>query len=799
MKTRKNDAGQALISAQRMRDTQKVQETSVEDVQGASKATQVSTDVLEKGTQAVELGGLTAAAKKEAEFDYVIVGAGAGGAPTAARLAEAGYKVLVLEGGEEQPESLPEREVPAFHGLASEHPDLMEGGEGRFVRHFSDDKDDKKDPKYVDGKGIFYPRGEGVGGSTNVNAQIFVRVDDVDWDHIAELTGDPSWKSAEMKQWLQKVEKNEYRPILGVLHQLGETFGVEALKNRGGHGFDGWLETTRTNPSLLLRDKQLLRMVWETTKFSFKELGGFGDKLSRLFSFFDPNDDKTQGTEGLTLTPLSVTQDGKRNGPRDRLLDVAERFPERVEIRSGAKVEKAVMNDDNEVVGVKYQRDGETHVEPVGREAIFCAGTFGTTSLLFNSGIGPEDQLEKLKGKGVTPKVTLPGVGKSLSDRYEVGIVTKMKEGFELFDGAKFKPDPEDPHYLEWMKDGAGPYASNGAVIAFQAKSDPKMDDPDLYIFGVPGKFEGYYPGYSKDATADDKTFTWLVLHENKGDSKGEIVVDDSDPNGVKANFMYHKEEGTGADDKRDSDPVLAGLKMVRRLNEQYADLIETEVWPGPDCQTDDQLREKIETSSWGHHANGTAKMGADDDPMAVVDSKLRVRGTKGLRVVDASTFPDNIGSFIVSAVMQQAEKASADIIQDAREADRKEAGFNPLSIRFGQMSGDATVNDNLARALSDPAFTDDSGKLTAAGLEELTRVTKLGLYTPSELKDATRIASELAQQRDPNADLVGELRDRIADGRADQNLIMNVRARFIDAFRAGDQLPDVTDQAGKS
>lgn len=619
--------------------------------------------------------------KERARYDYIVVGAGAGGAPLAARLAEQGYKVLVLEGGED--EHSPVSEVPALHGAASEDKDLLAYEEGYFVKHYTDEDKNRADPNYTPEKeGVFYPRGEGIGGSTRMNAQIFVRVDDVDWDNIAKLTGDPEWSAANMKQYLQKLENNEYRPVLELLHTVGKKLGIDALQNLGGHGFDGWLTTTRPDPRLLLDDKQLLRIVKETAKFSFKELGSLGDKVKRLLSLFDPNDDKTQGTEGLTITPLSVTKDGRRNGPRDRLLDVAEKHPDRLHIKAGAWVDSVVLNDDNEVTGVKYKTaDGKTHVEHVKREAILSAGAFGTPELLMRSGIGPKEELAKLERHGVAPRVELPGVGKSLSDRYEVGVVVKMKDAFASLEGLGFKPDPSDPAYVEWKDKGEGLYATNGAVIAFQAKSDPRMDDPDLYIFGVPGRFEGYRPGYSTDAVADDKLFTWVILHENKGDKRGEVTVNPDDPTGKGwVNFQYHQEESPG-----DSQPLVEGIKMVRRLTERFGDLVEGEVWPGRDVDTDAELAAKVEKQSWGHHANGTAKMGAADDPMAVVDSNFKVRGTKGLRVVDAAVFPDNVGSFIVSGVMQIAEKAADDIVEDAvkEDAARKAETFNPLSIRL--------------------------------------------------------------------------------------------------------------------
>jgi len=631
--------------------------------------------------------------KADAEFDYVVVGAGAAGATTAARLVEDGYKVLVVEGGKDK--QVLESSIPAAHAISSDHPDLSVDGKGYDVDHFSDEDRRAKDNKHVAGRGIYYPRGEGVGGSTRMNAMIFVRPDDVDWDKIAALTGDPDWRADNMQQFMHKLEKNRYRPVLRLLHNIGKRVGVEALQNLGGHGFDGWLETTRADPKLLLRDKQLAKMVKETAFFSFKELGSLGDKVKRLLTAFDPNDNLAQGTEGFTLTPTSITGDGRRNGPRDRLLSVLAEHPDRLEIRSGCKVDKVLLDDTNEAVGVRYRDpDGKVRNEACGREVLVAGGAFESPALMLRSGIGDEAQLDALAAHGVEKKVVRPGVGRSLSDRYEYGQVFELKEGLDLAKNLALTFDDEDSAFQEWKDTGKGPYATNGAVAAFQAKSDPSIDDPDLYFFLVPGKFEGYYRNdadasgggkYSQDAVADPKKMTLVILHENKQDKAGTVKVDLSDPSGQpKINFKYHGEEDSPLDDRL---PLARGIQMGRKLIERFGDMVSHEVLPGAKYQTEEQLAEQVGNNTWGHHANGSLKMGRAGDAMSVVDSKFQVHGTKGLRVIDASTFPDNIGSFIVSAVMLQAEKAAHDVAVAARKEDdlqAKSGGMSLLSIRAG-------------------------------------------------------------------------------------------------------------------
>jgi choline dehydrogenase len=132
-------------------------------------------------------------------------------------------------------------------------------------------------------------------------------------------------------------------------------------------------------------------------------------------------------------------------------------------------------------------------------------------------------------------------------------------------------------------------------------------------------------------------------------------------------NFHYFSE---GSDKKgTDLDAVVAGVQFVREMNKTLG--IIKEICPGPGYESTQLLREFIQNEAWGHHASCTNKIGADDDPMAVLDSRFKVRKTKGLRVVDASVFPKIPGYFIVSAIYMISEKAADVIIEDARRGDR--------------------------------------------------------------------------------------------------------------------------------
>lgn len=628
-------------------------------------------------------------------YDYVFIGAGATGGTAAAdlmplleqvaELRKQGFSVLVLEGGKDK--EVQASKIPLEHGIASEHPELLTDpnntgkGTGYWVKHFTNPEDGKKDTKAnADGE-IWKPRGEGFGGSTRMNANVFIRVDDVDWDNIALMTGDPAFRAENMKVLAQELEKNEYRPLLRAMHEIGKATGVKALQNMHGHGFDGVLETTTADPKLLLEDKQLAAVAIKTLLWSSTRLGSVGDKMKRMLAMFDPNDNRTQGTEGAVLMPTTIKKDGSRNGARQILLDAAKKFPDQLTLQDGARVKNLVLDDDNRCTGVVYvDKQGAEHQVQLRREAIVAAGAIETPALLMRSGIGPKAELDKLVDQGVQPKVVLEGVGQKQGDRYEVGVVYRLKKPFKLLQDVKLPAAPDDPNFKRWQAGDGGALASNGVIASFQVKSDPKLKEPDLFIFAVPGKFGGYKPGYSQEATADPHLLTFLVLDANKGEGRGTIQLDPKNPLGAPiVNHHFHKERGAGDD----SQALVFGVQKVRELiKSQFSDLVESEEWPGAGAKTPAQLKEAVEAESWGHHPRGGAQMGHANDKSTVVDADFRVLGTTGIRVIDASMLPDNIGTFIVSGLYQVGKLAAKKIAKDAEEGPQPAAQFNPLSIR---------------------------------------------------------------------------------------------------------------------
>ena len=125
--------------------------------------------------------------------------------------------------------------------------------------------------------------------------------------------------------------------------------------------------------------------------------------------------------------------------------------------------------------------------------------------------------------------VRLDWVGKNLQDRYEVGIVSEVKENFSILEGATFSNDPDDPHYRQW-KEGKGLYANNGAVISIIKRSQNDGLTPDLFIFLAPGNFKCYYPRWDEDAVKESNKFTWVVLKAHTKNTAGSVTIRNWDP-----------------------------------------------------------------------------------------------------------------------------------------------------------------------------------------------------------------------------------------------------------------------------
>ncbi|KAK3484993.1 uncharacterized protein B0T23DRAFT_53929 [Neurospora hispaniola] len=635
-------------------------------------------------------------------YEYIVVGSGAGGGPLAARLAMAGHKTLLIEAGNDQGNNV-NVTVPAYSTRATEDEKLSWAF---YVRHYPDDEQQARDwktsyrlpngtiytglspPEGAEMLGTFYPRAGTLGGCTAHNALLAVYPFQSDFQYIADLTGDEGWLPDNMRQHFIALEDKNY-PQGGYY----------------GHGQDGWLSIEI--PTLTTPDPELLSVVVggayalgnatqspiNLTTLATNDLNA--DTIARDY---DPS---------YYEVPIS-TRNGTRNGSRDFVVavrdalnpDGSKKYP--LDVRLNCFVTKITFDDtdcdetgepvatgveflDGEYLyrasplssssssssSSKHAKHGGKHPNgtpgsaKASREVIISGGTYNSPQILKLSGIGPQDELSKF---GIPVVVDLPGVGGNLQDHYEISVNVKVPQDWTVLENCTFLlfDNTTDPCLDRWenpVMGDRGTYASNGVPVVMLYKSSAaEGDDWDLFTFGGPLNFAGYYPGYSVDLVAEHNWWTWAILKAHPRNRAGTVTLRSNDPlDTPEINFNYF-EYGSG-DYQADLTAMREGISLARDALRRSG-VSTQEVRPGADTQSDEDLDQYIIDDAWGHHASSTCPIGPDGDPMAVLDSKFRVRGVKGLRVVDASVYPRLPGTFTQLSTYMAAEKAACDILE---------------------------------------------------------------------------------------------------------------------------------------
>lgn len=592
----------------------------------------------------------------------------------------AGHKTLLLEAGDDQGANI-NYTVPAYSARVSEDENVAWNF---FVRHYADETRQARDfktsyetpgggeytglspPAGSKMKGTLYPRTGTLGGCTAHNALIAVYPHQSDFQNIATLTGDDSWSPSNMRKYFVKLEDNQY------LLPLAE-----------GHGYDGWLQTSYAPIDIVTSDPQLLSLV-SGAAFALANETNLVINLGTLVAGDANADTETRDTTpALYQIPISTT-DGKRTGSREFVVAVRDavtangtkRYP--LDVRLNAHVTKIVFDESvtpPRATGVEFL-DGQYLYKAspksrgskgtpgsvtASREVIIAGGAYNSPQLLKLSGVGPKSELEKFK---IPVVVDLPGVGTNLQDHYEINVQGKAPSNFTALEGCTFDAGPQDACLDRWETSVAGNrgiYASPGLGAAmFYKSSATERDEYDVFVFGGPVNFRGYFPGYSVNATSEHDWFTWAILKAHPRNNAGSVTLRSADPLDVPDITYNYFDTGSG-DYAADVTALSEAVGLARDSFKRQVVPID-EVLPGADVTSAEGIADYVKDTAWGHHASSTCPIGADNDPLAVLDSSFRVRGTAGLRVVDASVFPRIPGTFTAVSTYMVAEKA-ADVI----------------------------------------------------------------------------------------------------------------------------------------
>ena len=369
------------------------------------------------------------------------------------------------------------------------------------------------------------------------------------------------------------------------------------------------------------------------------------------------NPDYNNGNQAGVGYYQRIIQNNRRvSAARGRLHPAMAR--KNLEVRTNARA-TTLLFEGKRCVGLRYaaSADGPRTEIRARREVIISAGTANTARLLQISGIGPAALLQKL---GVAPVHILPGVGENFRDHYASRFIMRAKPGTvtlnELARGWRL-----GTQLVKWATGRPNILATAPSHVYVFWKSFEGLDQPDLQCVFTPGS---YKPGktYILDDYPGVSAGSWQHRPESTGFVRARSTNPWENPE-IQPNYLSHE---------MDRRVHIAGLRMMRRLlnSPQLSQYLEGETLPGRDVQTDDEFLDFARNNGvTTYHLIGTAKMGPADDPMAVVDDRLRMHGMEGLRVVDASIMPAMTSANTMATTMMIAERAADFIRTELRAA----------------------------------------------------------------------------------------------------------------------------------
>ena len=535
------------------------------------------------------------------DFDYIIVGAGSSGATLAGRLtADPSVKVLLLEAG------------PSDRSFKIKVP--LGYGSLFYDQKFNWKYETEPEPE-LKGRRMYWPRGKVLGGSSAINAMVYVRGHPNDYEEWADVA--PSWNWSNVEPYFKKIEswKGEDSPVRGKSGPVG----ISNVENDVHPLTNKYLEAGQELGFPYNKDYNGNHMegvaVYQTTTFN-----------------------------GLRVSSASAYIAKKKRSKNLKVI-------------SNAHVTKLIF-EGKRVIGVSFfQGNKETKAFTRG-EVILSAGALNSPQLLYLSGLGPAD---KLKSHGISVLQDMPHVGRHLQDHIGVDFTLAVNRPSL---NQKLRPILGKLMVgLEYLFLRSGPLAMSLNQAGGFVKSEPSLGSPDLQLYFSPLSYSTAPQGKRPLMSPDPYPAVRLGFNPTKPTSEGWISLGSSDPR------KSPKFVGNYLSTEEDKKVMISGMHLMRKFLQTKAmkNIVDEEISPGSDFKDDESFMDFArDEGGTVFHQCGTCRMGTDVYS-SVVDESLNVHGTKGLRIVDASIFPRITTGNTNGPAIMVGEKA-ADIIL----ADRK-------------------------------------------------------------------------------------------------------------------------------
>ncbi len=529
------------------------------------------------------------------QFDYIIVGAGSAGCVLAERLSkDPNNNVCLLEAGPKDDSArirIPLGVVLLMHSkkfnwLYNSHPETSQNQ-----------------------RSIFNPRGKTLGGSSSVNAMLYIRGQQQDYDHWQEL-GNKGWGWKDVLPYFKQTQNQER----GASEYHGVGGGLNVAENRSLHPQADEFIKAAHNAGYPLNDD-----------FNGKTQEGIG-----LYQVTQKNGERWSVARGF-LHPVTH---------RPNLTVITE-----------ALVQRLLLSE-KQVTGVEYLKGGKLHQINANKEILLSAGAFNSPQILLLSGIGPKDQLIS---HDIEVKHELAGVGQNLQDHVDALVVRRHKKTTLI----SLRPMALLYHarsVWQYIRNRTGLLTSPVAEAGGFIKSSPSKKTPDLQLHFIAGSMNDH----GRDIATLFKYGISLHVCLLRPKSRGQITLYNnqaSSPPKIEVNMLSHPD---------DVATMVKGIKLARNIfNQQPLVRVKgEEIFPEKHVQSDEAIEQFLrEKSNTIYHPVGTCKMGNDD--MAVVDDRLRVHGLTGLRVVDASIMPTLVSGNTNAPTVMIGAKAADMILED--------------------------------------------------------------------------------------------------------------------------------------